>query len=237
MKKTILIIVITVLIVIIAVAAVFIIFSKEDKKQSEQREVSVIPEKEKLSDWMQKTGEIQCFITSADGEITLKKRGNQVRMEGLPYAFSGETEIEFTNEEVITFSSDGTALTSGGYVYIWRDAKGVRYENNELTKIDSERKQSGDFLFLDWQEAVRRWESLNSNYECEIKDLDDGEFSPPSDIEFTDFSEIESDIINKEEVPENELDIDAEDTETLPEDDEIIDEVMENGQIDDEIIE
>jgi hypothetical protein len=139
-----------------------------------------VMENKSLMGWLKKGKSVECTLSTEEGTITMKTKDNKVRIEGLPYMFGGSdtSEPDF----------NGVSLTTGDWVYMWSGDKGTKMNIKAMQEtMDEEQKEKAEDY--DWEETAQGWEALYQ-YECQEKRLSDDLFEPPTDVEFTDWTEM-----------------------------------------------
>ncbi len=166
-------------ILIIAVVSFIIFYQGKQTNEEDVQEFDVM-ESTSLLGWLKGGGSIECILSSTDGDFTVQSKDSKVRIDGIPYMFVSDT----------TSPEPGVSLSLGDWVYLWSGNKGTKLNIKSIQQLASEQnKEIGEKEQVSWEEWVKSMEVANTSYECKEKYLSDDIFIPPSDVEFTDWTE------------------------------------------------
>lgn len=142
-----------------------------------------VKEKNTLSGWLSKGKAIECEVLSPEGKVVIKSKNEAVRMEGISY-FSLDSAGAQPN------AANGVWLNAGGWMYMWdaETKKGSKINMAALSEANTD-DQDGD-IGKTWNEMVAEWDKTEIGYDCQETAMADELFIEPSDIEFTDLTEI-----------------------------------------------
>jgi len=142
-----------------------------------------------LNGWIKRKRTVQCKLTNEQGELTIKVKNDKVRIEGIPYAFGGQSADADNN---------GISLTDGDWVYIWNGQTGTKMnlKNMQAGMTEEQKIKAADYS---WEDSVKKWESAYK-YDCAEKGLGDDLFIPPTDVVFTDMTDM---MTNAQEAVKN----------------------------------
>jgi len=120
---------------------------------------------------------LKCSYKNEKGETVVWIKGKKMRMEGAGFGKGKK----------------GGMVNDGEWIYIWTSAekKGMKYKLSDLNSLGEQAKDVAD-----WKN-VKEWaEKTEQKYhtECHTAIIGDNKFTPPSDIEFKDFSAIFSQV-------------------------------------------
>jgi len=144
----------------------------------------VVKENNTLMGWLKKGKGVECVVSSLEGNITVKTKDNKVRVDGIPYAFGVAAGAEAVN--------NGASLTDGDWTYFWSGKEGMKMNNKEMEELSADLEQKKNAEDNQWENMVGNWEKDDFNYDCSEKTMSDDIFTPPSDVEFTDLTEMMS---------------------------------------------
>jgi hypothetical protein len=130
-----------------------------------------------LLGWMGRNS-VECSVTSPEGVMKIMLKDQKVRIEGIPYAFAADPAQ----------AANGVSLTDGDWVYMWSGGKGTKMNLKKMqeTMTPEQKKLSKDYS---WQETARDWDTNGLQYSCEEKKLDNGLFTAPEEVVFTDMTD------------------------------------------------
>jgi len=143
-----------------------------------------VKENNTLMGWLKKGKGVECTVSSPEGNITVKTKDNKVRIDGIPYAFGAAAGAEAIN--------NGVSLTDGDWTYFWSGKEGMKMNNKKMEELSADLEQKKNAEDNQWENMVGNWEEDGFNYDCSNKTLLDNIFTPPSDVVFTDLTEMMS---------------------------------------------
>lgn len=117
---------------------------------------------------------VQCNYTTEEGEMTTWVKGEKVRVEGVGFDSGG--------------SGEGGMINDGEWVYIWgkEDESGMKYKLSALGE-----GEWGEEVDI-WKDPQKWAAETEDKYAMDCRNVlvTDSKFVPPSDIEFTDLTEM-----------------------------------------------
>lgn len=149
---------------------------KKDKISSEDSKKA---QYETLTAWLKSGKGVVCEIKTPEGEITVKSKGDKVRMDGMPWM-----DLESLGEDDIT---EGSSITDGDWMYMWSGQKGMKMNLKEMAEMSGDvEAESDDYS---WEEWASDQDEMGVGYVCSESKISEDIFTPPSDVEFADWSE------------------------------------------------
>lgn len=153
-----------------------------------------------LSNLTQKNQSMNCTYEGPNGTTTSYVKGEKSRTENAASGIYGNT------------------INDGEFVYIWDSTskKGQKY----LVPEASEPQESDEDYEAPTQEELAQFNDIMEQMEdfeadCQNENIPDSMFVPPSDITFSDMTQMQQDMENLSEKWEGKEDFDAEDMEEL----------------------
>ncbi len=134
-----------------------------------------------LTDWLKSGKGVKCDVETAEGKITIKTKDGKVRMDGVPWM-----NMENLGEEV----SEGSSISDGDWMYMWSGQKGIKMNLKEMSEIGAEDDNEFDEEDYSWEDWSADQDEMGTSYKCEESKISNDEFTPPADVEFTDWGEM-----------------------------------------------
>ena len=133
-----------------------------------------------LRNWLTGSSGVECSVESPEGQVVIQSKGDKVLISGIAYTDmkTGET------------SSQGNSLTTVDWMYMWSGQDGMKMNLVKLDEINRQLSSSSEPEQKTWQEDVDEWQTDNTDYTCEEKNLPDSTFEPPADVNFTDLTSL-----------------------------------------------
>lgn len=178
---------------LIAVSLVFTGCGKKDKNQAQNQEDQApkgfeVKENNSLLGWLKRGKAVQCEVDSPEGKIKMLTKGDAVRIEGIPY-MSPSSAGEMPQAE------NGVMLTTKEWTYMWdkKSKLGTKMNNQKMKEIGEEfgEEEQADSQ-QSWQDMVQAWEAQKVKYSCNELGVESSLLEEPTDVEFTDFTEVMS---------------------------------------------
>lgn len=140
--------------------------------------------KESLTELISKGMGVKCSVISPeDGTtVTVSAKGKNVKIEGFGFKPSSDPSKE----------DKGTMLTAGGWVYIWSGKEGMKFNVEEMDKLNAENGTENNQSLseqMSWENWSKEMEKSETNYKCDPAVLTDGDFAVPKDVTFVDWGE------------------------------------------------
>ncbi len=147
----------------------------------------VVRENNTLLGWLKRGKGVECTVTNPDGStMTIQTKNNKIRMSGVPYvsvANPGAPE------------EGGVTVSDDEWMYSWGKSDGMKMNLKRVQELTAE---LGDDAPTDepktWEDMVHGWEDAGVDYNCQEKTLADSLFTPPADINFTDYTQYMEDM-------------------------------------------
>lgn len=124
----------------------------------------------------------ECTAETSEGTAVTKVKGDKMRVEGFNFADNSGG------------SQHGAMINDGTTVYVWSDTTGSKYKIEILNKLSSSSSGfsgtaaglGGMYNATDWAAST---DSGSAKYSCNKKSINDSDFTPPSNVSFTDLTE------------------------------------------------
>lgn len=172
---------IIILVLLIAVVSFIVLDRGEKTKEvdlSKDTRGLEVGESASLLGWLKGKNSAECVLSTAEGSITVKSKGEKVRIDGIPYMFGDD----------MTSPESGTSLTAGDWIYMWAGDKGTKFNLESMQEL-TEDDQPQEKEQVSWEDWAQGMQDAETSYECEEKRFSDDIFTPPSDVEFIDWTE------------------------------------------------
>ncbi len=130
---------------------------------------------------LQTGGSAHCTITKEDGTGTIEyyAKGEKVRVSGITDETSGDNQYS-------------SMLSDGDYVYTWNETKkeGVKFPQPDPDAVAQAQDQAPNIP--NFSDETARDEYVQDGYDvdCQVTGVDDGLFTPPADVAFTDMTKM-----------------------------------------------
>ncbi len=142
-------------------------------------------EYQKLAQAIESGQSARCLIAQKDGpeQITYVVKGEKIRME---------------TAGVNTSDQPGSMIFDGAYTYVWSDQtkEGFQMAVPEDSPDYEDFGQPDIPDFTDEQE-LQAYEEEGYSINCNVESVPDSEFTPPTDVNFTDMSQLYNDFTNE----------------------------------------
>ena len=177
MKKAIIII-----IVILVLGGGYYMYQKSGQGSLDKlsKEMESQGEKMNLYSWLTGGKGVECTVLDPEGKITIKAEKGKVRVDGINYV--SPSQEEGTQES-------GTSLTVDNMVYIWSGNKGMKMDLDKMKEMGASEDEDDAVEQYSWEDMTSDWEEEELGYECREEKFSDKIFTPPTDVEFEDFTE------------------------------------------------
>lgn len=152
------------------------------KKSEQLNEKAGAPAKKSLSALLKGDKGAECTVKTPEGETKIYSQGKRVRIEGVPYMFGADA--------MAAEPQPGIQVSDGEWMYIWSGKQGTKMNLKQLEELsggqeDEEQADEPE----NWEDMVGSYEESGFDYSCEEKNLPDGLFTVPADVEFSDYTE------------------------------------------------
>jgi len=107
---------------------------------------------------------VKCVSEQADQRVTIHMKGSKMRMDTLP--------------------ADAHGIYTEDTMYTWKGTEGMMMKMEEVKRLS---QQAGQQLRPKTQEEIV---AAQQNVKCETASFDESMFTPPSDVQFQDMSEM-----------------------------------------------
>lgn len=160
---------------------------KKDKDTTEQKTSgqteNATPEDTSLLGQLQSGSDVECTVTTLNGEVNVKAKGGKIKIEGIPYVYD-----QSASTDTALNPNKGTMLTIGDEQYMWLGDKGTKFNAKELSELSGGQTEQ-QMEAKSWQENIGDWQQAGFGYKCEKRNLSDELFAVPSEVTFTDLNE------------------------------------------------
>lgn len=173
---------------IIAVSFASLVLFSACTKQTPQTDMgsadSVQTENEVMSEWQ----EVANAISS--GESARCAITNSETQETGEYFIKGE-KMRYSLNHPTDPSKTASFISDSEYVYSWNEInkQGFKFEISKLESQPSETQEQQQVPDFTQEEVRNSYQELGYTMDCSAEDVSDDVFTPPSDVEFSDFSE------------------------------------------------
>lgn len=159
-------------------------FNKEASQESGLEEKQVEKNSpSSLSGWLGLKNGTICNVSSDEGEITMKAKGDKVRMDGIA--------MPDYSEPTSSQSVQGSSIFDGDWVYSWTGEKGMMFNVKEMQALAEEMGEAQvEEEDMSWEKWANDAENDGFEYDCREANVDSNSFIPPENVEFVDLTEM-----------------------------------------------
>ena len=165
-------------------------------REQEQTQEQVQNEMKEMAQIMEKGGSAYCELIDKEGnklEYWLKDKKMKAKGQGFSQAQMQAEEQEQNQNQV------GMMINDGSWLYTWSEGQTQGFKMKmpteaELKEMEQEAKEMADKLpdFTD-ETTVQEYEDQGYRVNCQKRNVADSEFTPPSNIQFQDYSALMQD--------------------------------------------
>lgn len=150
----------------------------QENSDQPQTEIGTIEETQKLANAINNGESVVCTMTDTEGNVA-------------EYYVKGE-KMKMMGQNISDGEKSGHMINDGEWMYIWEEGKteGVKNKIPSKEEMEKVQKDSEEYLknipdFSD-DESVQEYEDKGYTVKCNTQDISDGEFVPPTDVNFVD---------------------------------------------------
>jgi len=156
--------------------------TKPNISEEPQSQQLVVEEISNLAQDIKQGKSVQCILTHQDTNQTMTylMKQNKIKI------------TNFINPDPTNQTDNyGSLISDGQYSYMWNDQtkQGIKIPITQPDSADYSKDQAEEVPDLSQEAYQRQYQDLGYTIRCNPQDISDNEFAPPSDVNFTDFSQ------------------------------------------------